>query len=172
MFVLSTLAIAGHSAFSADGQGADDLSAGFAVLAEPIPLSLLPIQIAGSKDVILKDRAGTMMLINVWATWCAPCVEEMPALDALQGQLGSDNFEVVTISMDRHGMEDVAPFFADTHIQHLVPYTDVKGDFSRAMGAMGLPVTFLVKDGMVIRKIVGPADWGSDAARTIIESHM
>ena len=163
---------AGHSAFSASSQAAGTLESEFKLLDTPEPLSDLPVQLADNENVVLAEDGAKLKLINFWATWCAPCVKEMPSLDALEGELGSDDFEVVTISMDRQGMEVVAPFFEKVNLQNLKPYTDTTGDFGRAMGANGLPMTLLVKDGQVIRRIIGPADWSSPEAKALLKAAM
>lgn len=163
---------AGHSAFSAASQDTVDLAKHFEQLAEPKPLPDMPIQLADHETVILKEDGPKLMLINFWATWCAPCVKELPSLDALEGDMGSDDFEVVAISMDRQGMKVVGPFFEKTNLQNLKPYTDAKGDFGQALGTNALPMTLLVKDGKIIRQIVGPADWASPQAKAIIKAAM
>ena len=163
---------AGHSAFSASSQAAGTLESEFKLLDKPEPLSDLPVQLADKENVVLAEDGTKLKLINFWATWCAPCVKEMPSLDELQREMGGDDFEVVTVSMDRQGMEVVAPFFEKVNLRDLKPYTDVKGDFGRAMGTNALPMSLLVKDGMVIRRIIGPADWSSPEAKAIIKTAM
>jgi len=161
---------AGHSAFSAGLQPTDDLAHDFTAPEEPLALSDIPLTLDG-KPVVLTRDAPDLILLNVWATWCGPCVEEMPSLDRLQAELGSDSFEVVAVSMGQD-MDKVGPFFEKEDITALKPYIDKTGDFSRAMGALGLPVSYLIKDGKVLRQIVGPADWASDEAKEIIEAEM
>jgi len=168
---LAAVVAGGHSAFSAGLQPTDNLARDFKAPDEPIMLSDIPLQTADGGEVVLTRDAPGLILVNVWATWCAPCVEEMPSLDKLQADMGSDDFEVVTVSMGQ-GMDKVGPFFEKENITALTPYIDASGDFSRAMGALGLPVSFLVKDGKVVRQIVGPADWASDEAKEIIRAAM
>ena len=162
---------AGHSAFSAGLQPTDNLARDFAAPEEPLTLTDIPVKLAGTQEVVLTEDAPRLILLNVWATWCAPCVEEMPSLDKLEAELGGERFEVVTVSMAQ-GMDKVAPFFKKANISNLKPYIDDSGDFSRAMGAFGLPVSYLIKDGKVLRQIVGPADWASKEAREIIQAEM
>jgi thiol-disulfide isomerase/thioredoxin len=161
---------AGHSAFSAGLQPTDDLAHDFAAPEEPLTLSDIPLTLDG-KPVVLAKEAPGLILLNVWATWCGPCVEEMPSLDRLEAELGSDRFQVVTVSMGQD-MDKVGPFFEKEGIKALKPYIDKSGDFSRAMGALGLPVSYLIKDGKVLRQIVGPADWASAEAKAIIQAEM
>jgi thiol-disulfide isomerase/thioredoxin len=173
VFLVSSLAFAGgHSAFSASPQDAAKLDTEFAPVTEAQMLSDLPVSLADKEKVVLAKEKTPLMLINVWATWCAPCVEEMPSLDALEKKMGSDKFQVAAVSMDRQGMEVVAPFFQKEGITALKPYTDTEGAFARAIGAQGLPMTILVKDGKIVRRIVGPADWSSAEAEAIIKQYM
>ena len=76
------------------------------------------------KPASLKDFAGKVVLLNLWATWCAPCREEMPALDKLQAELGSDKFQVVALAIDKAGVEGAKKFFADTGVKHLQVFAD------------------------------------------------
>lgn len=116
----------------------------------------------------LSDWRGKYVLVNFWATWCAPCRAEMPALDALQGEFGGDKFEVVTIAIrsQKPGMER---FFEQTNVTNLPLFIDEAQDLSRNMGVLGLPITVLIDpEGQEIARVRGDAEWYSDSARAII----
>ncbi|WP_310621912.1 thiol:disulfide interchange protein TlpA [Flexibacterium corallicola] len=115
-------------------------------------------------------------LLNLWATWCAPCRKEMPDLDRLQEQLGSKNFEVLAINVDR-GQDNPKPkqFLRDIGVQKLTYYSDhtmkVYQDLRQIGRAPGLPTTVLIgNDGCEIGSMFGPADWDSPEAKTLIET--
>ena len=93
-------------------------------------------------EMQLGDFHGKVVLLNLWATWCGPCVREMPHLDKLQAMLGGADFEVVALSSDRGGVEKVEPFFRRTNVNHLEIYLDPKNRIARALGARGLPTTY------------------------------
>ncbi len=109
--------------------------------------------------------AGRVVLVNFWATWCAPCVEEMPALDALEAALGGPDFQVVTVSIDTGGMAQVAPFFDRLALAHLKPYVDPDGRMPLAFATRGLPTSVVIdRAGRWAGSFTGPADWaGKDA---------
>ena len=120
--------------------------------------------IAGDRAAALSDFAGRTVLLNLWATWCAPCVAEMPTLDALQARLGGPGFEVVALSLDTTGTRGVRDFYARLGIEHLDLYVDPSAGASAALDAVGLPTTLLLDDeGREIGRLVGPAEWNSDA---------
>src|SRR6185437_8753104 len=109
------------------------------------------------------DFKGRVLLVNLWATWCGPCVEEMPALERLQAQLG-DKLTILAISEDRGGEAAVAPFLAKNDIKQLAIYLDPKGAATSAFGAEGLPTSYLIAaDGTILGKEEGGAKW-DDAA--------
>ena len=117
---------------------------------------------------------GKTVLANLWATWCAPCAYEMPALDRLQAQLGGDRFAVVAIALDTAGLEAVAPFFKRYGLKHLPVYLDpshrtVYSGSNNTKGApfalYALPISYLIDDrGRVIGYLKGAADWSSREA--------
>lgn len=118
----------------------------------------------------LSDLRGKVVLLNVWATWCAPCVVEMPTLDALQGQYGGDDFEVVALSFDRDGITAVVEFYEETAIDHLKVYADTVHDAQNKLTWGGLPMTILIdRDGREIGRLPGPADWFSEDAQSLIK---
>ena len=127
------------------------------------------------KPTSLAAFKGRVTLVNLWATWCVPCREEMPTLDRLQGELGSKDFEVVTINVDTARLERAREFLKDISVKNLAFYSDPKADvFYRLRTAgkvVGLPTTFLVgRDGCEIAGMAGPADWASADAIAMIRA--
>lgn len=108
----------------------------------------------------LADFRGKVVLLNIWATWCGPCRREMPSLDRLHGLLGSADFEVVALSIDRTGLEAVRKFYADVGIRNLAIYVDSSGKAARELATFGVPATLLIdRDGRELGRLVGPAEW-------------
>ncbi|MCW5641520.1 MAG: TlpA family protein disulfide reductase [Rhodoferax sp.] len=115
---------------------------------------------------------GRVVLLNIWATWCPPCREEMPTLDRLQATLGSAGFEVVALSIDRAGMPVVEAFFKRIAVSHLRPYLDTFGDASRLV-ATGVPLTLLIDiKGRELGRKLGPAVWDAPEMLALIRSHI
>lgn len=138
-------------------------------------LSDLTFNDGDETSMTLADTGAKTRLVNLWATWCAPCREEMPALDKLQAQMGGEDFEVVAISVD--GGSDAKPrkFFEEIGIEHLAFYHDptigVFNELKKESLAFGLPVTVLVDESnCVIANMNGPADWASPDAFRLIEA--
>jgi thiol-disulfide isomerase/thioredoxin len=124
------------------------------------------------RPVSLADFRGRVVLLNLWATWCAPCVEEMPSLDRLQGRMGGPGFQVVALSLDRGGWAQVQPFVTRLGLRNLGWYLDPKSASMGALRVRGLPTTYLIdRDGRMVGKLEGSADWDSPAARRLIERY-
>lgn len=127
----------------------------------------------GSKT--LADFKGRIVLFNLWATWCVPCREEMPALDRLEAERGSHNFTVLALNMDTRNTERVPQWLDDNNIKKLARYTDAEGKAFQALRkdglVTGLPTTLLIgRDGCLIGAMSGPAKWdGADALALIAE---
>ncbi|WP_425466563.1 TlpA disulfide reductase family protein [Paracoccus subflavus] len=118
----------------------------------------------------LEDYRGKVVLLNFWATWCAPCREEMPSLDRLQADMGGDDFVVLAVATGRNAPEQIDRFYAETGLQNLPVLLDPRQKLSRAMGVVGLPVTVLIdREGNEIARLLGEADWASEPARQVIE---
>jgi thiol-disulfide isomerase/thioredoxin len=115
------------------------------------------------------DLTGTPVLLNLWATWCVPCVTEMPMLDTLAGELG-ESVRVVTVSQDMNGAEVVAPFFAQRKFAHLPQWLDPKNALAVAYGGgTGLPLTVLLDaEGKEVWRVAGGYDWSTAEARAAI----
>ena len=127
---------------------------------------------AGDKPVKLSDFRGKTVLLNFWATWCAPCKVEMPSLDRLQAKVGGDGFAVVAISSDRAGKGAVDPYFDQNGIK-LARYYDPQNAAGMALGVTGLPTSVLVdKDGRELGRLTGDAEWDSDDAVALVKQAM
>ena len=134
---------------------------------EPLPqFSLTDTQ---GNTLALGEPANAPMLVNLWATWCAPCIKEMPLLDDLAADYG-DRLQVVTISQDLNGAKAVEPFFARNDLPNLPRWLDPETEFAFAVGAGGLPVTLLYDaEGREVWRIAGDYDWSSAEARGAID---
>jgi thiol-disulfide isomerase/thioredoxin len=121
----------------------------------------------------LEAFSGTLVLLNLWATWCPPCVEEMPALDRLEAEFGGDGFQVVAVSVDRGGRATVEPFLRRHGLDHLALYLDPDAAALNAWGSHSLPTSVLIdRQGRVLGRIEGAADWDSPEARTLIRRFL
>jgi thiol-disulfide isomerase/thioredoxin len=144
-----------------------------AFLVRPKPLDLPDFSFAGAAGATksLADLKGRVVLLNIWATWCVPCREEMPQLNALQAELGGKDFEVVAINIDKGGPDKARKFLEETGATHLTLYTDPSGKLFSKLKAVGMPTTLLLdRDGQEIGRLVGPADWASAEAKRLIEA--
>ena len=143
------------------------------LLIRPKPLDL-PVIAFADKDgrpIGLADFAGKIVLLNIWATWCVPCREEMPALDQLETRLGGKDFQVVAVNIDKGGPDKAAAFLKETGATHLTLYTDPTGKLFSTVKTVGMPTTLIVdRNGKEIARLVGPADWASPEAIAVIEA--
>ncbi|MDX8480491.1 TlpA disulfide reductase family protein [Mesorhizobium sp. VK24D] len=134
--------------------------ADFVVPEAPVAVPGISFTDEAGKQKTLADYSGKVVLLNIWATWCAPCRKEMPTLDRLQAKLGGPNFEVVALSVDRKGPDAVKKFFAETGVTHLALNIDTSTKAMFTLGAVGLPMTLLIdRDGKEIARLIGPAEW-------------
>ena len=139
--------------------------------AQPVPE--LRFEDGDGRPLTLADFRGKVVLLNVWATWCGPCREEMPTLDRLQAALGGPDFEVVALSIDRAGIDPVDRFYAEIGVRHLGRYIDVTGKTARDVGAYGLPTTLLIdREGREVARHVGPAEWDTPAMTAFFREQL
>jgi len=132
----------------------------FGRAAAPKDVPPLEFEDAAGHAHTLADFKGKLVLLNVWATWCAPCREEMPALDRLQATLGGPRFEVVALSVDQQGPEIARKFLADVGVKSLALYVDRSAQAAFKLGAVGLPATLLVDaNGREVGRHFGPVKW-------------
>ncbi|WP_337269290.1 thiol:disulfide interchange protein TlpA [Oryzifoliimicrobium ureilyticus] len=141
----------------------------------PRPLTSIAFKSADGQQTSLQGFAGKTLLVNLWATWCVPCREEMPALNALQRDLGSDRFTVVPINIDTGDDEKPKAFLSEIGVDHLPLYRDatmgVFNTLKKEGLAFGLPVTLLVDGkGCLIGAMNGPASWDSADGKALISA--
>jgi thiol-disulfide isomerase/thioredoxin len=149
--------------------------AAFQIATEPERLSDLAFMGPGGEKLTLAAFDGKVTLLNLWATWCAPCRQEMPALDRLQTALGGEDFAVVPVSIDTGGAERPAGFLKSVEVQNLPLYRDPSTEIFEALRtrslALGLPVTVLLdRDGCRLGHMNGPAEWDSPEGQALIRA--
>lgn len=122
--------------------------------------------------ISLKDFRGKAVLVNFWATWCAPCLKELPSLDALQGRLGGRKFQVVAIAADPRGPQTAQAFLDRLEIENLDLYADPRLAMASSIGGANiLPVSILYDaNGREVGRLVGEADWASAEAQRLVAS--
>ena len=145
--------------------------AAFVVRSKPLPLPDFSFDGPGGEGQSATDLKGKVVLLNIWATWCVPCREEMPQLNALQAELGGPGFEVVAINIDKGGAEKAKAFLEETGAKDLALYADPTGKLFATLKVVGMPTTLLLNpQGNEMGRLVGPADWASPEAKALIEA--
>ena len=123
------------------------------------------------QQMTLADFQGKHIVLNFWATWCAPCRKEMPHLSALQDAMGGPDMEVVTIATGRNPLPGMQRFLEEIEVDNLPLHTDPRQSLARAMGVLGLPVTVILDpQGREIGRMQGDADWSSENAMAIMQT--
>ena len=171
--LLSCLAI--HvTAFVASAKAASPAPAlEFRLPKDPPPLKDLQFVDADGRERTIADFRGKVLLLNIWATWCAPCRFEMPSLDRLQAKLGGTEFQVIALSIDAGGLPDVMRFYARLGLRHLAIFVDPSGRPMPGLRISGLPTTLLIdRDGREIGRTAAPADWDQPEALTLLRRHL
>jgi len=144
----------------------------FTALTASLPAPALVFTTRDGVQKHLAEFKGKLVLVNLWATWCAPCVEEMPSLDRLQAKLG-DKLTILAISEDRQGEKVVSPFLAKIGIQHLAIFLDPKSAASNGFGAQGLPSSYLIaRDGTIVGKEEGGAQCDEPAMIAKLQPYL
>ncbi len=138
---------------------------------DPTPVSEQAFTDPDGGTFTLADFKGKTVLVNFWATWCAPCRKEMPMLSELQSEFGGEEFEVVTIATGRNSVPGIRKFLADIEVDNLPLYLDPKQRLARDMAVLGLPITLILdEEGREIARMRGDAEWNSDSAKAIIRT--
>jgi thiol-disulfide isomerase/thioredoxin len=141
------------------------------LFSEPQPVSDAMFTHADGGTFTLASFDGKYVLVNFWATWCAPCRKEMPMLADLQTEFGGDTFEVVTIATGRNDLTGIKRFFDEIDVDNLPLYLDPKQALARDMAVLGLPITLILDpEGQEIARMRGDAEWNSESAKAIIRA--
>jgi thiol-disulfide isomerase/thioredoxin len=149
--------------------------AALALADEPKPMPDLSFTGSDGKAVKLSDFHGRNLLLNLWATWCVPCRQEMPSLDQLQAKRGSADFDIIAVNIDTARLDRPKAFLNEIGVKNLAFYADNTAGVFQTLKqdgkVLGLPTTILVgKDGCDIGTMAGPAKWDSDDALALISA--
>lgn len=119
----------------------------------------------------LADWRGKVVVLNFWATWCAPCRKEMPQIAELQDEFGGDKFQVLTLATGRNSPAGIKKFFEKNGISNLPRHQDLSSAAAREFGIIALPITVILNpEGQEIARLIGDAEWNSDSAKAIIST--
>lgn len=149
----------------------------FDASAPPKPAPAVAFKGPDGAPTDLASLRGKLLLVNLWATWCAPCKAEMPALDRLQAELGGDSFQVVAINVETRNLDKPPAWFKANGIAHLTYYGDPEGKvlpvIQSAVGSTGLPTTMLIDaKGCTLGVMKGPAEWSSEDGKRLIRAAL
>jgi thiol-disulfide isomerase/thioredoxin len=138
----------------------------------PQALPQVPLADAGDAAASLDPYAGKWMVVNFWATWCAPCRKEMPSLAALADDM--PDLAVVPIATGRNAVEGIQRFYAEVGVTDRLPLLrDPKAEMAHQMGVLGLPVTLIVNpEGQEVARLIGGAEWNSPEALAVLKALM
>jgi thiol-disulfide isomerase/thioredoxin len=146
--------------------GAQQPPKSFVIHEAPMPVGAIRFADGQGRVLSLADFRGKVVLLNVWATWCAPCRTEIPALAHLNAELGGAELAVVAVSIDHGGIESVRRLLAELGTHNLEMYIDTSGQVMRTVRAIGLPTSLVIdREGRELGRISGAAEW--DAPETI-----
>ena len=135
---------------------------------EAVPLAEAALLDKGDAPQTLADYRGKVILLNFWATWCAPCRREMPSLERLQAAM--PEIAVVPVATGRNAVEGIQRFFDEAGVTTLPILRDPTSDLAHAMGIMGLPVTVILNpEGQEVARLIGDAEWDSDSAKAVLK---
>lgn len=141
----------------------------FVPVSSPFPAPAVSFFDPAGNVVGLADFHGKPVLVNLWATWCEPCLREMPSLERLQSNFG-ERIAIVAVSEDRGGSKIVEPFIAKLELKSVKIYLDPKSAVGHAFEVRGLPTSLLIdREGQVLGRVEGAADWDSPKIRGILE---
>ncbi|MFD2264757.1 TlpA family protein disulfide reductase [Lacibacterium aquatile] len=141
--------------------------------ADPQPIPEIEFQDKDDRPRSLKEWSGKLIILNFWATWCAPCIKEMPSLDRLGATLDPSKAVVLAISQDRAGRQKAQEFYDKIGMKHLPLLIDKTMKSARAFKTPGLPTTvFISPDGRVLGQLAGTAEWDEAPAKALIAHYL
>ena len=161
-------------ALGAADEGAADMTdrtklGEFVPSSQPYPAPAISLADTTGQSVELSELHGKLVIVNMWATWCGPCLREMPSLERLQSRLG-ERIAVLAVSEDRGGNKTVEPFIAKLGLKSVKIYIDPKSEVGHAFGVRGLPTSFLIdREGKVLGRVEGAAEWDSPKILGVLE---
>lgn len=139
----------------------------------PRPVPAFAFADKAGQPLSIADFKGQVVVLNIWATWCVPCVKEMPALDRLQGKLAGDKARVLALSIDRGGVAQVLPFYERLQISNLAVHVDSQAKVWPALAVKALPLTLLIDpQGREVGRIEGAAEWDAPEAVALVRSYL
>jgi thiol-disulfide isomerase/thioredoxin len=168
MFLLVTPALGAAGEGEADMPDRTKLGE-FVPSSQPYPAPAISFSDTTGHSIELSEMQGKLVIVNLWATWCEPCLREMPSLERLQSRLAG-RIVVLAVSEDRGGNKTVEPFVAKLGLKSVKVYIDPKSDVGHAFGARGLPTSFLIdSEGKVLGRVEGAAEWDSPKILGVLE---
>jgi thiol-disulfide isomerase/thioredoxin len=181
--IVTVAAVVVYSLFAADEPAPSAPTAGtgaalgavgqFVALDTPVAAPALKFTDEKGKSLTLADFRGKVVVLNLWATWCTPCLAEMPMLDRLQKQLGEEGVIVIALSLDRGGKDVVSTFYSQAGIRHLGIFLDPSMRSISDARTSGLPTTLLINaDGMELGRVTGPMEWDAQAAIDLVRKAL
>ena len=161
------------TALGPDSEDSNKKQSVFNLFKSPQEIPELRFMNRKNREITLEAFRGSIVLLNIWATWCAPCREEMPALDRLQEELGGPDFQVLALSIDEAPPSLIKKFYEELKIKSLYVYRDPTGGASFKLNLPGIPATFLIdREGRGIGYVVGPVEWDSPIIVKEIRSYI
>jgi thiol-disulfide isomerase/thioredoxin len=146
---------------------------GFSLNVPPRDAPGMTFRRGDGKTFRMADFRGRVVLVNFWATWCAPCVRELPTLDRLAATLGGPDFAVIAINEDRGGAGVAGPFLEKKGLRNLVLYLDERMSLALKFGLKQLPTSYLLdRQGRIVGELTGHANWDSPEAKALIEYYL
>ena len=145
----------------------------FTPLPEPVPMPQIAFETESGDAKTMADLQGGLVVVNFWATFCGPCLRELPSLEALASEFADDGVTVALLSHDHEGWEQINTFLARLNIETPQSYLDVAKKLGNELGVSSLPVTAIVNaEGDIVGAVTGPAEWDTPEAFALIRHYL